>query len=179
MSTVAKGAAIGALCGTTSFGAAACMAYGLGEMQAGDPAGAEFVAAGVAGGGARSILRGPVTLKAPTGVPIDAKFAQKTYGPMFSIEGTFSGKSVEEIAAALRSGAMSPAQIEVNYIVRGEQAIILNTRSSQALEVAGIPRSQWNGVNRTGDTIYESLLNGQIRRNPGGPFDIARPSERP
>jgi len=74
---------------------------------------------------------------------------------------------------------MKPGQVEINYVVRDGQTIILNTRSSQALEAAGIPRSQWNGVNRTGDSLYEGLLDGQLRRNAGGPFDTVRPSGTP
>jgi len=116
---------------------------------------------------------------ASRGVAADAKFAQKTFGNMFSEEGAFAGRSVEDVAAALRSGAMKPGQVEINYVVRDGQTIILNTRSSQALEAAGIPRSQWNGVNRTGDSLYEGLLDGQLRRNAGGPFDTVRPSGTP
>lgn len=76
------------------------------------------------------------------GIATDAKFAQKTYSAIFSAEGKFAGKSVDDVAAALRSGAMNPAEVSVNYIVRDGQTIILNTRSAQALEAAGIPRSQ-------------------------------------
>ena len=74
---------------------------------------------------------------------------------------------------------MKPTEVPVNYIVRDGQAIILNTRSAQALEAAGIPRSQWTGVNQTGDELFESLLDGQLRRNPGGPFDTVRRTGAP
>lgn len=30
---------------------------------------------------------------------------------------------------------------------------------------AGIPRNQWNAVNRTGQELYEELLSGQLTRN--------------
>lgn len=95
---------------------------------------------------------------------------------LFSDEGAFAGKSIGDVAGALRSGSLSTADVPVNYIVRDGQAMILNTRSAQALEAAGIPRSAWNGVNRTGSDLFETLLNGQLRRNPGGPFDTVRPS---
>ena len=71
---------------------------------------------------------------AAKGVLADAKFAQRTFGRMFSEEGAFAGKSVEDVAAALRSGAMKPAQVEINYVVRDGKTIILNTRSSQRSE---------------------------------------------
>jgi hypothetical protein len=69
--------------------------------------------------------------------------------------------------------------VPINYIVRNGQTIILNTRSTQALEAAGIPRSLWNGVNQTGNEFFEGLLNGQLGRNPGGPFSTVRPSGGP
>jgi RHS repeat-associated protein len=109
------------------------------------------------------------------GVAAEAKYAQATFSRMFSDGGAFAGKSVEEVAAALRSRAMKISDVPINYIVRDGQTIILNTRSAQALEAAGIPRSQWNGINRTGNQLYEELLNGQLFRNPGGPFDSVRP----
>ena len=104
----------------------------------------------------------------------DAMFAQKTYSAMFSAEGTFAGQSVDDIAAALRAGVLNPAEVPVNYIVRDGQTIILNTRSAQALDAAGISRSEWTGLNRTGDSFFEGLLNGQLSRNPGGPFETVR-----
>jgi hypothetical protein len=52
-----------------------------------------------------------------------------------------------------------------NYIVRDGNTLILNTRSAQALEAAGIPRPAWNAVNRTGQELFESMLTGQLERN--------------
>ena len=126
---------------------------------------------GIAGGA--GVLRGANIGRT---VGADAKFAQGTYSQMFSAEGIFAGSSVEDVAAALRAGSMQAAEVPINYIVRNGQTIILNTRSAQALEAAGIPRSQWNGVNQTGNQVFENLLNDQLRRNPGAPFDVVRPS---
>ena len=117
--------------------------------------------------------------KVAKGVAADAKFAQATFSKMFSKGGTFAGKSVQDVAGALRSGAMKASDVPINYIVRDGQTIILNTRSAQALEGAGIPRSQWSGVNQTGNKLFENLLDGQLGRNPGGPFDTVRPSGGP
>jgi hypothetical protein len=94
-----------------------------------------------------------------------ANFAQKTYGPMFSRGGAFVGRSVDDVAAALRSGAMRPSEVPINYIVRDGKTLILNTRSAQALEAAGIPRSAWSAVNRTGQEMFENMLTGQLQRN--------------
>lgn len=95
----------------------------------------------------------------------DANYAQKTFGSMFSKGGAFAGRSVDDVAAALRSGAMKPSEVPIDFIVRDGNKLILNTRSAQALEAAGIPRSQWNAVNRTGQDMFENMLSGQLQRN--------------
>ena len=115
-------------------------------------------------------------IEAAKGIAADAQFAQKTYGTMFSNGGTFAGKSVDEVAAALRSGAMKPSEVPIDYIVRDGKTVILNTRSSQALDATGVARSEWNAVNRTGNAAYEGRLSDQLTRNPGGPFDTVRRS---
>lgn len=53
----------------------------------------------------------------------------------------------------------------VQYIVWDGNTLMLNTRSAQALEQAGIPRAQWNAVNMTGDAAAEARLTGQLQRN--------------
>ena len=99
------------------------------------------------------------------GVLEDASYAQKTFGQAFSSEGTFAGRTVEDVAGALKSGAMKPGEVPIQYITRDGQTLILNTRSAQALEQAGIPRSQWNAVNMTGDAAAEARLTAQLQRN--------------
>lgn len=84
---------------------------------------------------------------------------------MFSKGGTFAGQSVDDVAGALRSGAMKPSQVPIDYVVRDGNTLILNTRSAQALEVAGVPRSSWTAVNRTGQEAFENMLRGQLQRN--------------
>lgn len=96
---------------------------------------------------------------------IDARFAQLTFREMFSSGGKFAGKSVADVAQALRAGKMTAADVPIEYIVRDGKALILNTRSAQALERAGIPRSQWRSVNMTGNRAAEARLSGQLQRN--------------
>jgi PPE-repeat protein len=55
---------------------------------------------------------------------------------MFHPKGKFAGMSVDNVAADLKSGTINPADVEINYIVRNGQTIILNTRSAQSLEAA-------------------------------------------
>lgn len=126
-----------------------------------------------------------VSMTRPTPVPIrqgivrqDANYAQKTYGPRFSTEessrfGLGDGRAltVDEVAELIRGG-LSPRHVPVNIIHRNGYQLMLNTRSSQALEKAGIPRSQWYGIDRTGDPLYEFLVWAQLRRNTLGPSGI-------
>lgn len=83
--------------------------------------------------------------------------------------------TIDDLAGAIRSGAIDPSKIPIDVIRRGDTSIILNTRSSEALRRAGIPRSQWNAVDRTGDSLFEGLLNGQLRRNHLDDFGIPDP----
>lgn len=94
-----------------------------------------------------------------------ANFAQKTFGKNFSSAGKFAGQSVDDVAAALRSGSLKTSDVPIDYITRNGNTLILNTRSSQALTQAGIPRSQWNAINRTGNAAFEARLTGQLGRN--------------
>jgi RHS repeat-associated protein len=94
-----------------------------------------------------------------------AKFAQPTFSQTFGSAGRFAGKTVDEVAESLQSGAMKPSDVPIQYIVRDGNTLILNTRSARALEQAGIPRSQWNAVNMTGDAAAELRLTGQLERN--------------
>ena len=86
----------------------------------------------------------PVNIKlAPNGDVLEgANYVQKTYRSLFSENGTFTGKTVQDIAAALHSRVLQPSDIPIEYIVRERNKLILNTRSSQVLVQAGIPRSQ-------------------------------------
>jgi len=94
-----------------------------------------------------------------------AVWAQKTFSSTFSEEGSLAGKTVDEVAASLKSGKMAAKDLPIDLIKRGDETFILNTRSSAALERAGIPRSEWNVVDRTGQAGYESRLTEQLTKN--------------
>ncbi|WP_375397093.1 hypothetical protein [uncultured Sphingomonas sp.] len=99
----------------------------------------------------------------------EANFAQKSFKATFSEEGAFAGRRVSDVAGDIRAGRISPSDVPLDYIVREGKPIILNTRSAQALEQAGVPRGQWNGINRTGNAEFELRLDGQLNRNRLGP----------
>jgi hypothetical protein len=87
-------------------------------------------------------------------------------------------RTMDDVVGAIRGG-VDPARIPVNYIVRDGKPLILNTRSALALERAGVPRSAWNAVDRTGDNFFEGLASGQLTRNKlgseGTPFVVMQP----
>jgi len=82
-------------------------------------------------------------------------------------------KTVEDLAAAIRDGKIQPSQLPVDYVIIDGQKVILNTRTSAALEGAGVPRSQWHGQDQTGVQVpgeqpgitFNDLAKGQIERN--------------
>lgn len=90
---------------------------------------------------------------------------QVSTSAMFSSTGKFAGRSVDEVANALRSGTLHPGDVPIEYAVRDGNTLILNTRSAMALEKAGIPRSNWNAINVTNDAAAQARLSGQLERN--------------
>ena len=90
---------------------------------------------------------------------------KKTFGETFNAGGKFAGRTVDDVAGALRSGSMKASDVPIDFITRNGNTLILNTRSAQALTRAGIPRSQWNAVNRSGQSAFEARLTGQLNRN--------------
>ena len=74
-------------------------------------------------------------------------------------------KTVTEVADLVRSGALNVDDVPIDFVVRNGNKLILNTRSAQVLTQAGVPRSRWNAIDRTGDVQYEARLNGQLKRN--------------
>ncbi|WP_260490270.1 hypothetical protein [Listeria innocua] len=116
----------------------------------------------------------------------NANYAQKTFGNKFSAEGSkihskLAGEpinTIDDLVKVIESGKVKVSDLPVEYIVRDGNTLILNTRTSQALTQAGIPRAQWNAVNRTGNQLFEELLTGQLNRNklPASGIESVRPS---
>lgn len=94
-----------------------------------------------------------------------ASFAQKTASRKFSEDGAFAGDTIDGVSSKLRTGTLTPAEVPVEVIVRDGHTLILNTRSAQALTAAGVPRSSWSVVDKTGDAAAEARLTGQLSRN--------------
>lgn len=116
------------------------------------------------------------------GAVSDANFAQKEIrtDEMFSAEGIKSYSalagsainSVDDLVTALKLGKLKPNQVPVDYVVHNGNKLILNTRTSVALERAGIPRQDWHGSNKTNMAVpgmdgktYNDLAQDQLSRN--------------
>ena len=103
----------------------------------------------------------------------NVNYAQKTYSNTFSPEGikkysSLAGESIntiDDLVNAINTGKIKVKDLPIEYIVRDGNTLILNTRTSQALTQAGIPRSQWVSIDRTGNQLFEELLDGQLSRN--------------
>jgi len=83
--------------------------------------------------------------------------------------------TVEDLTNAIKTGKIDPADIEVNYVIKDGVPVIDNTRTSTALENAGVPRSEWNGINQTGKTQYpgktwDQTVQDKLENNEGKPI---------
>jgi hypothetical protein len=98
--------------------------------------------------------------------PIEsANFSQRTFTQQFGKKGDFAAQTVDEVAGQLRSGDLSSSEVPIGIIRRGDNTLILNTRSANALERAGIPRSEWTVVDRTGDPFFERIMDLRLKSN--------------
>ncbi|UBN56131.1 hemagglutinin repeat-containing protein [Pantoea agglomerans] len=92
--------------------------------------------------------------------------------------------TVDDLANAIRSGLIKPSQLSVDYVEMNGTRLILNTRTSVALDRAGIPKSDWYGTNQTNVKVpgmdgktYNDLAADQLIRNKlpeTGSSDIPR-----
>lgn len=78
--------------------------------------------------------------------------------------------TVEDLANALKAGTIKPKQIPIDYFNTNDGRLMMNTRTTTALDAAGIPRSQWYGRDQTGRATkdgfeYYRMLTDQIENN--------------
>lgn len=123
------------------------------------------------------------------GVLADARFAQvpakgtKAFSPVgqakYSQASGRQIRTVDDLAQALRDGVITPKQVPIDYVIVNGVPVITNTRSSQALLNAGIPKAEWYGVNQTGRVKYGNVtfdqdVMNQLRSNYKGNVSNAR-----
>jgi RHS repeat-associated protein len=92
------------------------------------------------------------------------RFSQNTASPTF-LNGPFSGRTIGEVANALRNDAIKPAKLPVNLISRGGNTLIVNTRSSLALIRGGVSPADWVTNDVTGDPFFEQVLTEHLAYN--------------
>ncbi|WP_200384629.1 hypothetical protein [Rhodocyclus tenuis] len=119
----------------------------------------------------------------------DANFAQMSINmtEKFSPEGAaqygrlagYPIGTVDDLAAALLNGSIKPSQIPVDYVVTDNGTkLILNTRTSVALDRAGVAKAEWYGSNKTNVPVpnpsndpaligktFDDLAADQLRKN--------------
>ncbi len=132
----------------------------LGANAAPEPNGVPSEGGGASGAGS--------TDTCPSGLNISgANYAQRTYSPRFGPGGpeNIAGRLITEVVNDLKSGALTPQDLPVDVIEREGNTLILNTRTSQALTQAGIPRELWYVIDQTGNPDFERMLSAQLSRN--------------
>ncbi len=92
-------------------------------------------------------------------------FAQKTFSPTFAEKGLLQGAKFDDVVKALKNGNLKVDAMGIDYITKAGRTYIVNTRSAMALQRAGISRSQWKVLNRTGMKVYEDRVAAQLARN--------------
>lgn len=86
---------------------------------------------------------------------------------------------VREQVVTVYYDADRPNQVPLDYVVIDGRKVISNTRTSTALIDAGIPKSQWHGIDKTGlkafDNItFDDLVKNQLNKNYEGSVEKAR-----
>jgi filamentous hemagglutinin len=73
--------------------------------------------------------------------------------------------TINDLVRAIESGKVDPANLEIDIAVRGDVAVIMNTRTATALDRAGVPRTEWTLNNVTGNPGFETRLDAALGRN--------------
>ncbi len=115
----------------------------------------------------------PTGQNAPKGKTVSVKdggsepprFTQTTASPTFSAEGTFAGRRISDVVSDLRSGALTPADVPVEIVVRDGNRLVVNTRSFLALRRAGVSESDIRFIDRTGVAEVEARITERLAKN--------------
>jgi hypothetical protein len=89
----------------------------------------------------------------------EVRFAQKGISKVFR-HGEFAGKTIDEIAQGLKSGAIHPDQLPIKVIERDGVMYALNNRSLMALRLAGLEPTVIENV--TGQEFFERQLTERL-----------------
>jgi hypothetical protein len=126
------------------------------------------------------------------GVLKDANFAQvginkaEVFSPkgqeIYSKVAGTSIRTVGDLVTALKDGKVLPSQLPVDYVTINNTKVILNTRTATTLTRAGIPQSEWYGVDKTGMQVpgmsgvkYDDLAKKQTEKSGLPPTGTSTP----
>jgi RHS repeat-associated protein len=111
----------------------------------------------------------------------NAQVAQTWAREAFSRGGRFAGQTVDDVAKALQTGVLDPSDVPVEFVKQADGTVtLLNTRSSVALTISGVPTPLWKLVDATDSLGANLRLAGQLANNPGAPTStvVLVPSSR-
>jgi len=77
----------------------------------------------------------------------------------------FPGETIGSLASKIRAQEIPVSQVPVRIVIRGNTALIFDTRSSLALMRAGVPQETWNYINVTGDAFFEGEMTKRLFSN--------------
>ena len=92
------------------------------------------------------------------------RFGQRGVSSTFR-SGEFAGKTIDEVAAGLRNGTISPDQLPIQTITRDGVQYTMNNRSLVALREAGMQPTVIRDV--TGSAVFERELNKRFSEMGG------------
>ena len=113
---------------------------------------------------ATAVTTATATSAAEEAAPTAIRFGQKAISSTFR-GGEFAGKSVESVAAGLKSGAVSANQLPINTVVRNGVTYTMNNRSLMALRMAGKAPTVIRNV--TGNPAFERQLTQRLAEMGG------------
>jgi len=88
------------------------------------------------------------------------RFGQKGISPTFR-NGEFAGRTIDDVAAGLRSGAIKPSQLPIQTVTRDGVQYTINNRSLMALRKAGLDPTDITDV--TGNKFFEGQLTQRLK----------------
>jgi hypothetical protein len=98
---------------------------------------------------------------------VNLRFSQEAASPFFSTEerALFPGETIGSLADKIRTQHIPVSEVPIHIVVRGDTALIFDTRSSLARMRAGVPQESWTFINSTGDAFFESEMTKRLLNN--------------
>ena len=84
--------------------------------------------------GIYSIPETPLGMGGVLGKELVLRYTQTTARPYFDPDGKFKGETVSSLSKKIQSGDVKVSDVEIHYVERDGNALIINTRSSIALQ---------------------------------------------